>query len=166
MLNIDVETSISLDIPYEDIITRTVLAALDYVKCPYETEVNVLLTDNDSIREINNSQRHIDAATDVLSFPMIDFTKGIADFSVVEDDETMYFNSDSGELVLGDIVISVEKVIEQSAKYGHSKERELAFLVAHSMLHLSGYDHMDDDERKIMEEKQEDILCIVGYTRN
>jgi probable rRNA maturation factor len=83
----------------------------------------------------------------------------------VEDDVEDYFNPDTGELMLGDIVISVEKVIEQAEKYGHSEERELAFLVAHSMLHLCGYDHMDDEERERMEQRQREILDEAGYHR-
>lgn len=163
-INIEYETDKSLDIPYEAIIRDIVPAALDYEACPYEAEVNVLLTDNEAIREINRDQRGIDAPTDVLSFPMIEFEKE-ADFDHVEDAAEDYFNLETGELMLGDIVVSVEKVAEQAEKYGHSKERELAFLVAHSMLHLCGYDHMDDGEREIMEAKQREILAQKGYHR-
>ena len=83
----------------------------------------------------------------------------------LEEQSEDYFNPETGELLLGDIVISIDKVDEQAEKYGHSKERELAFLVAHSMLHLCGYDHMEDDERLVMEKKQEEILAGKGYTR-
>ena len=76
-----------------------------------------------------------------------------------------YFNPDSGELMLGDIIISVDKVKEQSLKYGHTDRRELAFLVAHSMMHLFGYDHMESTEAVVMEQKQEDVLSILGITR-
>ena len=76
-----------------------------------------------------------------------------------------YFNPDSGELVLGDIIISLDKVVEQAEKYGHSSRRELAFLVAHSMMHLFGYDHMESTEAEVMEKKQEDVLQILGITR-
>ena len=76
-----------------------------------------------------------------------------------------YFNPETGELVLGDIIISVEKVMEQAAKYGHSETRELAFLVAHSMMHLFGYDHMEADEAKVMEAKQKEVLDILNITR-
>ena len=76
-----------------------------------------------------------------------------------------YFDPDTGELLLGDIVVSVDKVEEQAEKYGHSTTRELAFLIAHSMLHLCGYDHMDDDERLEMEAKQSEILERRGYSR-
>lgn len=95
---------------------------------------------------------------------MIEYEKE-SDFSHVEDSVEDYFNPESGELILGDIIISVEKVIEQAEKYGHSRERELAFLIAHSMLHLCGYDHMVDEERVIMETKQREILEGAGYTR-
>lgn len=95
---------------------------------------------------------------------MVDFERE-SDFSHVEDAAEDYFDPETGELVLGDIIISVEKVIEQAEKYGHSQERELAFLVAHSMLHLCGYDHMEDAEREVMEQKQSEILAEKGYCR-
>lgn len=139
-------------------------ASLDYEKCPYEAEVNVILTDNEAIREINREQRQIDSATDVLSFPMVDYETP-SDFDHVEEAVEDYFNPETGELMLGDIVISVEKVEEQAEKYGHSQTRELAFLVAHSMLHLCGYDHMEEEERLEMEERQRAILDTRGYTR-
>jgi len=163
-VNIEYETEKELQIPYEKIIHDVVPAALDYEQCPYEAEVNVLLTDNDAIREINRDCRQIDAPTDVLSFPMIEFACE-SDFSHLEEDAEDYFNLESGELMLGDIVISVEKVQAQAQEYGHSEERELAFLVAHSMLHLCGYDHMEDGERERMEQRQREILDSCGYTR-
>lgn len=163
-INIEYETEKKLEIPYEKIIRDIIPAALDYEKCPYEAEVNVILTDNDAIQEINREYRQIDAPTDVLSFPMIEYETE-SDFSHVEDSVEDFFNPESGELILGDIIISVEKVIEQAEKYGHSKERELAFLIAHSMLHLCGYDHMDDEERERMEARQRDILSGKGYHR-
>lgn len=163
-INIEYETDKPLDIPYEKIIHDIIPAALDYEECPYEAEVNVILTDNEAIREINRDQRDIDAPTDVLSFPMVDFEEE-SNFDHVEDYVEDYFNPETGELMLGDIVISVEKVIEQAENYGHSRERELAFLIAHSMLHLCGYDHMDDEEREVMEAKQREILDQEGYHR-
>lgn len=84
---------------------------------------------------------------------------------MVEAHPEEYFDQDTGELNLGDIVISMDKVYEQAREFGHSPERELAFLVAHSMLHLSGHDHEEEAERLLMEEKQEDILKQKGYTR-
>lgn len=163
-ITIEYEAEEKLDLPYEKIINDVVEEALDYVKCPYDAEVNVLLTDNEGIRQINLDMRRIDNPTDVLSFPMCDFeTPG--DFSGLENTPEEYFNPDTGELMLGDIVISVEKVKEQAEKYGHSETRELAFLAAHSMLHLSGYDHMEEEERLEMENMQREILERRGYRR-
>lgn len=162
--HIEYETDILLNIDYKEIINKVITGALDYETCPYEVEVNCIITGNDEIQEINAMYRGIDSPTDVLSFPMVDY-EAPADFSSLEEDCITCFNPDSGELMLGDIVISVEKVIEQAEKYGHSLERELAFLTAHSMLHLFGYDHMQDDERIIMEKKQTEILDKLGITR-
>ena len=160
-IHIEYETEEELKLPYEEIITTVVNEALDYENCPYEAEVNVLLTDDEDIRQINKEYREIDRATDVLSFPMADYDSP-SDFDRLEDMASDYFNPETGELLLGDIVISVDKVKEQAEKYGHSETRELAFLVAHSMLHLCGYDHMVDEERLVMEKKQEEtgmVLC-------
>ena len=163
-VTIEYEAEERLEVPYEEIIRNVVEEALDYVECPYDADVNVVLTDNEGIHQINLDMRGIDRPTDVLSFPMCDFeTPG--DFDGLEETPEEYFNPDTGELMLGDIVISVEKVKEQAEKFGHSETRELAFLVAHSMLHLSGYDHMEDEERLDMEEKQREILERRGYRR-
>lgn len=157
------ETDISFEIEYETIANEVVQAAIDYVSCPYECEINILLTDNEGICSVNREMRNIDSPTDVLSFPAIDFvTEG--DFSVTEDDVSL-FNATTGELLLGDILISVERATEQAIQYNHSLKREFAFLIAHSMLHLSGYDHMEEDERIRMERMQEEILQSIGYTR-
>ena len=163
-ITIEYEAEKQLDLPYEEIIRDVVNESLDYEKCPYEAEVNVILTDNQAIQEINREQRQIDAPTDVLSFPMVDY-EAPSDFDHVEDAVEDYFNPETGELMLGDIVISVDKVEEQAEKYGHSQTRELAFLVAHSMLHLCGYDHMEEEERLLMEARQNEILERRGYTR-
>ena len=133
--------------------------------CPYEVQVNLLITDNEGIQEFNRQHRKVDAPTDVLSFPMISFGER-ADFTVVETDEADYFDPESGELILGDIIISADKVREQADKYGHSLKREFAFLTAHSMLHLCGYDHMDKAEAHVMEQKQEKVLSALGITRD
>ena len=137
---------------------------MDYEGCPYEAEVSVVLTDNPSIQEINRDYRQIDRPTDVLSFPMVDYERP-ADFCGLEEQAEDYFNPETGELMLGDIIVSVDKVEEQAEKYGHSQARELAFLVAHSMLHLFGYDHMEEEERLVMERKQAEILERRGYRR-
>lgn len=167
-INIEYETDIKLNLDYEKIIRAVIEQAVDYEKCPYETEVNVILTDNQAIHEVNKEYRQVDRPTDVLSFPMIEYSTP-ADFDSLEEDMENcpqdYFNPDTGELILGDIMISVEKVTEQADKYGHSKERELAFLTAHSMMHLFGYDHMEESEAKVMEAKQSAVLELLGITR-
>ncbi len=119
-ITIEYEAEKQLDLPYEEIIPDVVNESLDYEKCPYEAEVNVILTDNQAIQEINREHRQIDAPTDVLSFPMVDY-EAPSDFDHVEDAVEDYFNPETGELMLGDIVISVDKVKEQAEKYGHSK---------------------------------------------
>lgn len=159
------ETELNIGIDYEEIAKRVILAALDYVNCPYECQVNILLTDNVGIQETNCRMRKIDAPTDVLSFPMIEFEQE-GDFSIVESDVSSYFDAASGELLLGDIMISLEKVVEQAKRFCHGIKREYAFLIAHSMLHLSGYDHVIDSERNRMEKMQEEILQNIGYTRD
>ena len=137
---------------------------MDYEECPYEAEINVILTDNEAIRVMNKEYRGLDAPTDVLSFPLVDYNVP-SDFNHVEDAVEDYFNPETGELMLGDIVISVDKVEGQAESYGHSQTRELAFLVAHSMLHLLGYDHMEEGERAEMERRQDAILESRGYVR-
>lgn len=162
-ITIENEYNETMPTEYKAIIEQVIEEACDYVDCPFETSVEVLLTDNDEIHEINLAQRNIDRATDVLSFPMNDYPAP-GDFSEIEEMGT--FDPDTGELMLGDIVVSMDKVASQAKEFGHSKERELAFLVAHSMLHLFGFDHMEEEERLDMEKKQEEILANRGYTRD
>lgn len=162
--NIEYEAEKKLNFSYKELINSVILAALDAEECPYEAEVNVILTNNEEIHEINKEYRSIDRPTDVLSFPLIDYETP-ADFERVEDYAEDYFNLETGELMLGDIIISIDKLYEQAQNYGHSIERELAFLVAHSMFHLMGYDHMNEEERMIMEQKQSELLNHMGITR-
>lgn len=137
----------------------------DMEEVPYEFDVYVTMVDSDTIHEINKEQRGIDRATDVLSFPNLDFeTPG--DFSLAEENEAAYFDPETGMMIMGDIVINVDKVFEQAQEYGHSAKREFAFLVAHSMLHLCGYDHMEADEAAVMEAKQREALDILGIKRD
>lgn len=153
----------NLDIDYTEIADKVISSALDYEQCPYEAEISLTLTDNERIREINREFRGIDRPTDVLSFPMIEYyTAGEFDFL---EECPQCFNPESGELMLGDIIISLDKVEEQAKAYGHSVIREYAFLIAHSMLHLMGYDHMSDEEAEVMELKQRCILDGLGIIR-
>ena len=159
------EAKKELDFDYEAVIKNVLEKTVETENCPYEIEVNILLTGNEEIKEANNDFRNIDRSTDVLSFPMVDYDCP-ADFSLVDESPEGYLNPETNELVLGDIMISVDKVYEQAEEYGHSRKREFAFLIAHSMLHLLGYDHMEDEERVVMEAKQEAILEALGITRN
>lgn len=163
-LQIEIETDIDLGIDIKKEADAIVDFAIDYMKCPYECEVNLTLTDNEGIHSLNKEYRDIDRPTDVLSFPMVDYEKP-NDLTLAEENVEDYFNPDTGELMLGDIVISAEKVIEQANEYGHSIRREFCFLIVHSMLHLFGYDHMEDEERIIMEGLQREILDAAGITR-
>ena len=159
------ETAVEFPFLVEETVRTVCEAVLESENCPYETQVNVVLTDNSGIREMNRECRGIDRETDVLSFPNVDFEQeGV--FDIDEDREADYFDPDTGELMLGDILISVDKVMEQAQNYGHSVRREFEFLVAHSMLHLCGYDHMEEAEAKVMERKQEEILAGLGITRD
>ena len=163
-LNIEREYGLELGIDYEKTAFQVAEQILTEEECPYEAEVSLLLTSDEEIHRLNLEYRGIDRPTDVLSFPMIEYDTP-SDFSRVEEEFCDCFNPESGELMLGDIILSVDKVEEQALAYGHSTERELAFLVAHSMLHLCGYDHMEEEERLIMEKKQEEILQEKGYRR-
>lgn len=159
------EAKKELDFDYEAAIKNVVEKTIETENCPYEIEVNILLTGNAEIHEANRDFREIDRPTDVLSFPMVDYNYP-SDFSLVDENPECYLNPETDELLLGDIMISVDKVYEQAEEYGHSRKREFAFLVAHSMLHLLGYDHMEDTERMVMETKQEAILEALGIIRN
>ena len=162
---IENETDTSFDFDIEEVVQAVVEEVLDSEGCPYEAQVNVLLTNNEGIHQFNKEYRDIDRETDVLSFPNLDFEEP-GFYEIDEELEANYFDPDSGELILGDIIISVDKVREQAENYGHSQKREFAFLVAHSMLHLAGYDHMEPDEAAVMEAKQEAVLKKLGITRD
>lgn len=146
------------------LIESVINEALNYENFKKPYEVSVVFTDNEGIRDINKQFRGIDKETDVLSFPMLDFDEGYEEDGEIEID-IEDINPESGCVVLGDIVISLEKAYEQSQEYGHSFEREVAFLVVHSVLHLLGYDHEEDEDRVIMREKEENILSKLGITR-
>ena len=146
---------------YTEIFERTAEAALqeEGVKEPMEVELNVV--DDEAIHEMNRQYRQIDRATDVLSFPLWDLTPGqaAAELSEAEADP------ETGRICLGNIVLSWDHVVTQAKEYGHSTEREAAFLVLHSMLHLLGYDHMEEAEEERMTSKQKKILEALGIHR-
>jgi len=123
-----------------------------------EYQISLLFVDNEEIRQINKETRNIDRETDVLSFPMLDFENGkvYKDMYIgFEFDETY---KDGNELVLGDMVLSLEKAKEQSIEFEHSYEREVCYLVIHSILHLLGYDHMIEEDKVKMRSREEEIL--------
>lgn len=158
------ETPFEVDFDAEKVAEAVICQVADMEEVPYEFDVYVTMVDNAAIHEINKEQRNIDRPTDVLSFPNLDF-EAPGDFSLAEQNEMDYFDPETGMLLMGDIVISTEKVFEQAAEYGHSVKREFAFLVAHSMLHLCGYDHMEPEEAVVMEAKQKQALEALGITR-
>ena len=158
------ETDVQFDFDVYETTKTLIEKCIDYVKCPFECEVCLTLTDNEGIHEMNREYRNIDRPTDVLSFPLVDY-EAPEQFDGIDDDDIDYVNPDTGELMLGDIVISVDKVKSQAEEYGHSEKREFGFLVVHSMLHLFGHDHMEEEERIVMENKQREILSEVGIER-
>ncbi|MBR6522302.1 MAG: rRNA maturation RNase YbeY [Oscillospiraceae bacterium] len=136
------------------LVRRAIVTALEaedvYVPC----EVSVLFTDNEGIREINNEMRGVDSATDVLSFPMYEFTPG--EFEVDAD----MIDEESQRLPLGDMALSIDRIREQAKDFGHSLSREAAYLTVHSVLHLLGYDHLDEGEmKKQMRKREEEIMA-------
>ena len=164
-LNIEKEYDPELGIDYEGTALLVAEQVLEQEGCPYEAEVSLLLTSDEEIHKLNLQYRGIDRPTDVLSFPQITYGSP-ADFSHLEEHEADCFNPDSGELFLGDIIISLDRVREQAENYGHGPRREFAFLVAHSMLHLLGYDHLDEGPMKAqMREREEAILGELGIAR-
>ncbi len=153
-----------LDLPYDELFRLVAVKALEYTGCPYSCEISLRLTNDEAIKEINKEYRNIDRATDVLSFPMLEFIEP-GDFSGMEDMYPDCFDPDTGELILGDIIISTDRVASQAEEYGHSVERAYAFLIAHSMLHLQGFDHERPEDAADMERAQNGILDDLGIRR-
>lgn len=152
------------DFDVDELISVLLKQTMKMLDCPYEVSVDVSIASEEEIRELNAEHRNIDKVTDVLSFPMNEFDEpGVFSGEAFEASKTI--DPDTDELLLGDVVICAEKVKAQAKEYGHSEKREFAFLVVHSLLHLSGFDHIDDADRKIMEDKQREILEAVGIKR-
>ena len=151
------QSSLELTDDLVDAVKLVCAKALETEGFEQQAQISITFVDDEQIRQINSEHRDIDSATDVLSFPMLEFDEygqAVAEYDF-DDDEVM----------LGDIVISLERAAQQAESYGHSLKREVAFLTAHSMLHLLGYDHMTEEEEKIMFSKQENILEELGITR-
>ena len=133
---------------------RCITAALAAEGVNVPCEINVLVTDDEGIRAINNATRNIDSATDVLSFPMFQFTPGAFPEDVSED-----IDPQTGLLPLGDIAISLERARDQAKRFGNTTRREIGYLTIHSILHLLGYDHMDEGEQKRQMRTREEIIA-------
>ncbi len=161
---IEEECSIPFTFDHQALAQKVVDFCLTQDQFPYEAEVCLTLTDDEGIRQINREHREIDASTDVLSFPMLSYTEP-GNFAFLEAESEDDFNPDTGEALLGDIVISVDHVLAQAQAYGHSQEREYAFLIVHSMLHLFGYDHMEPEDAALMEAHQRALLDGLGISR-
>jgi len=152
---INEQDKLSFDEETEKLIETAINTVAAEVDLPVEMEVSVTIVDDENIREINREYREIDKSTDVLSFPMFSFSE-----PEVFDEEIF-----EGENMLGDIIISLETAARQAEEYGHSAAREVSFLTVHSMLHLLGYDHIEDDDRVIMREREEYFLDKIGQRR-
>ena len=164
-INFADEVNADFEFDYEEVAENVIKETLLYEHFPYDIEVGISLVDEETIKKLNNDYRNIDKVTDVLSFPLIDYDSDEEDRYGFIQDELDYINPDNDEVMLGDIVICVPKVYSQAEEYKHSVKREYAFLIAHSMLHLLGYDHMDEGERSIMEFKQSEILENLNIRR-
>ena len=142
---------------YKVVIEKAVRTVMEEKNIPSELDVNVLIVSPEEIRSINNETRNIDKVTDILSFPYFEY-----DIPGVFDEENNEWNEED---ILGDIVVCADKIKSQAEEYGHSQKRELAFLIVHSMLHITGYDHIDPADAVVMEAEQEKIMEILGISR-
>ena len=153
------QISVHSDIPHINTpaltahIKRCIRGALEQEGVTVPCEINVLLTDNQGIREINRDLRDVDRETDVLSFPMFEFTPG-----EFPEDVSDLLDPGSCLLPLGDMALSVEKIKSQAEEFGHSQEREIGYLTVHSVLHLLGYDHLDEGPMKKQMRAREDAI--------
>ncbi len=150
IINISNEQEITLSSDLDSLINSAVLSVLDCEKFSDDAEVNVTLVDGEKIKALNNEFRNIDKETDVLSFPL-------------GEDGVYDINPENDAFMLGDVVISVDRALKQAEEFGHSIEREIAYLTVHSVLHLLGFDHIDEGEnKKIMRAKEEAALEVIG----
>lgn len=159
------QEKISVSNALSEELTDVIEFALKEEEVDIKCEVSLLFVDNEEIKEINKDTRGIDRETDVLSFPMLEYEDKKVFKDLYKDHKFSQSDFDGEELVLGDIVLSLEKALEQSQEYNHSFEREASYLVVHSVLHLLGYDHMEDEDKVIMRSREEDILNKLNITR-
>lgn len=145
------------------VIRKCIEETLDAEKIPVSCEINVLVTNDAGIRAINKASREIDKATDVLSFPMFEFKAG-----EYPQDWDSYLDPETGLCPLGDMCISIQRARAQAKEFGHSEKREIGYLTIHSMLHLLGYDHLDEGPQKAQMRGREEAIAatIPGMKRN
>ena len=154
-----IESELEREFPFHELLEKVITSALDAEGVTTPCEVNVLITDDENIHQINLEQREIDRPTDVLSFPMFDLVPG-------EHPDEMDADPATGRIPLGDMCISVERARAQAQEYGHSFEREICYLSVHSVLHLLGYDHLDEGEMKRqMRAREEEIMSQLKLER-
>lgn len=154
-IELDILWEIDEEKEIEEKIKEVVAVALEVEGASCDINLSIVVTDNESIRKINKEQRGIDNPTDVLSFP--GYEKKEWESLKKESDNTVY---------IGDIVVSKEKIIEQAKEYETGFEREFCYLVAHGMLHLMGYDHMEEEEKSVMRKKEEEVMKKLNLERN
>lgn len=158
MNDIFIEDLTNLDFINDDLVTlleSTVQTTLKTEGIKYDVILNISIVSEEEIRSLNNEHRSIDKVTDVLSFPVVNLlTDDITSADFYED-----------KLILGDVIICAKRAKAQSVEYNHSLEREFSYLTCHSVLHLIGYDHENDDERDVMREKEENVMNLLNLKR-
>ena len=165
-IDIDFRKSAENQAEIEQIVRSAVLTTLSAQGETEKIELSVVITDDEDMRAINASMRSVDETTDVLSFPMLEYDDMQDEGATLLADELFgETNPETGEILLGDIVINYDRTVEQAAEFGHSFARELGYLTVHAMLHLLGYDHIAAEDKRIMREREEFILDILQLKR-
>ena len=163
-MNTEIRTDEKFDFSVRVLARQVIRETLQREGCPYSVSVDLVVTGPEEVRELNRDFRGIDRDTDVLSFPGLELEAPSA-FDTIGEGDPASFDPDTGLLCLGSIVLQAQRIRSQAAEYGHSEKREFAFLVAHSVLHLCGYDHETEEEAAEMESRQEAVLTAMGITR-
>lgn len=159
------QNRIEVDNELEQVLNQVIEYALKEEKVSQDYEVSIIFVDNEEIKKLNSEFRNIQRETDVLSFPMLEYPTGRVFKEVYLNhsfDDSYY---DEGKLVLGDIALSLEKALEQSEEFGHSFYREVCYLTIHSILHLLGYDHIENEDKIVMRNREEEILSKFNINR-
>lgn len=159
------QDKIEINEELEETIMEIIQYTLKQEEIHIPCEISVIFVDNKEIREINNDMRHIDKVTDVLSFPMLEYEEHKVFKELYLDYNFSPADLNEGNLVLGDMALSLERALEQSVDYGHSFLREVCYLVVHSILHLLGYDHMEEEDKVVMRKREEEILNRFNINR-